>query len=63
MLSQQLAALFTVGVALTCLLLGIEHALVAGGKTKRLNMAFFTVNGIISVLLGVAGILDIFSRA
>ena len=50
-------------MGLTVALLILEHTLVAGGKTKQLNMAFFTVNGVISVLLGVAGIIDIISRA
>lgn len=58
-ISAQLGVLFIIALALTCALLLLEHALVAGGKTKRLNMAFFTVNGVISVLLGAAGIADI----
>jgi len=58
-LSDQLALLFAIAAGLTCLLLILEHALVWGGRTKQLNMAFFTVNGVISVLLGVAGIADI----
>lgn len=60
-LSAQLGILFTIGCALTCALLLFEHTLVAGGQTKRLNMAFFTVNGVISVMLGLAGIIDIVS--
>jgi 4-hydroxybenzoate polyprenyltransferase len=37
-------------------------ALVWGGRTHRLPMAFFTVNGVISVVLGVAGIVDVWLR-
>lgn len=58
-LSDQLALLFAIAAGLTCALLIFEHVLVWGGRTKQLNMAFFTVNGIISVLLGVAGIIDL----
>ena len=39
-------------------LLVLEHALVWGSKTHRIHIAFFTVNGIISLLLGAAGIFD-----
>jgi len=60
--SSQLGVLFAVAAGLTCALLLLEHALVAGGQTKRLNMAFFTVNGVISLLLGGAGLIDIFTR-
>lgn len=49
---------FLAAVALTISLLVVEHALVWGSKTHHLNMAFFTVNGVISLLLGAAGIAD-----
>lgn len=58
-LSDQLGLFFTLAAVATCILLIVEHALVCGGKTKQLNMAFFTVNGVISLLLGVAGIADV----
>lgn len=61
--SPRLGALFGVACGLTCGLLLLEHALVWRGETKRLNMAFFTVNGIISVLLGIAGIADVLRLA
>jgi len=57
--SRQLGMLFMIAASLTCALLILEHALVWGGRTKQLNMAFFTVNGIISLALGAAGIADI----
>ncbi len=56
--SSQLGLYFSIAAAMTCLLLFVEHALVFGGRTGQLNMAFFTVNGVISVLLGAAGIVD-----
>lgn len=57
--SAQFGLLFMIAGGLTCALLVFEHALVWGGRTKQLNMAFFTVNGVISLLLGAAGIADI----
>lgn len=59
MLSVQLGLWFAIAAGLTCALLLLEHALVWGGRTKQLHMAFFTVNGIISLLLGAAGIADV----
>ena len=57
--SAPLGLLFLIAAGLTCALLVFEHALVWGGRTKQLNMAFFTVNGVISLLLGAAGIADV----
>lgn len=59
LIEQQLSFFFTLGVAITACLLLTEHALVWGSKTGRINMAFFTVNGIISLLLGLLGAVDI----
>jgi len=50
---------FALGVAATLGLLAYEHALVWRSSTNKLNVAFFTVNGAISLLLGAAGIADI----
>ena len=61
-LSAQLGLLFWIAAGVTAALLVFEHALVWGGRTKQLNMAFFTVNGVISLLLGIAGITDILAR-
>jgi len=44
---------------LVTLLLLVEHALVWGSKTHHINMAFFTLNGLISLLLGGLGIYDV----
>lgn len=63
LVSAQLGTLFASAAGAAVALLLLEHLLVAGGETKRLNMAFFTVNGVISLLLGAAGIIDIVSRA
>ncbi len=57
--TPQLGTGFGVGCMIVALLLILEHALVWGSKTHRIHMAFFTVNGVISVLLGGLGIVDV----
>lgn len=47
------AAIMTIG------LLVIEHALVWRSSTHHINAAFLTINGIISLLLGAAGIVEV----
>jgi 4-hydroxybenzoate polyprenyltransferase len=47
----QLGWLAVAGLALTVALLGWEHSLVKADDLSRVNAAFFTVNGYISVLL------------
>jgi len=49
-LGLHLGWLYWLGVGATALLLGFEHSLVAPGNLQRLNAAFFTMNGIISVV-------------
>jgi 4-hydroxybenzoate polyprenyltransferase len=50
--------LYGLGAAVVALLLLIENALVRANDFSRVNVAFFTVNGIISVLLGALAITD-----
>ncbi|MBL4702324.1 MAG: 4-hydroxybenzoate octaprenyltransferase [Phycisphaeraceae bacterium] len=57
--SSHLNMIFSIGVAIVILLLVIEHMLVRDPDTGKINMAFFTLNGIISILLGTLGIIDI----
>ena len=45
-----LSTLYWLGVAAVAALLAYEHALVRPGDLRRLNAAFFTMNGIISVV-------------
>jgi 4-hydroxybenzoate polyprenyltransferase len=45
-----LGALYWLGVAAVAVLLGYEHAIVRPDDLRRLNAAFFTMNGIISVV-------------
>lgn len=60
--SPQLALGFAVAAVLTAGLLILEHALVWGSRTNHIHVAFFTVNGAISLLLGGAGIVDVLWR-
>lgn len=50
---------FILAVLCAAALLILEHILVWRSKTHHLHMAFFTVNGVISVLLATLGVLDI----
>ncbi len=45
-----LGALSWIGVAVVAVLLAYEHSLVSAGDLSRLNAAFFTMNGVISLL-------------
>ncbi len=60
--SPQLGGLFLAGAIVATGLLVLEHALVWGSKTHHINMAFFTVNGVISLLLGGLGIAGVVRR-
>ncbi len=60
LLSPQLGAGYAVGLTAVALLLAYEHRLVWSGDLSRLNVAFFNVNGVVSLVLMAAGILDVF---
>ena len=49
---------YWVGVAAVASLLVYEHALVRPGDLRRLDAAFFTVNGVISVVFLVFVVID-----
>ena len=49
-LGLRLGLLYWLGVAAVALLLAYEHSLVRPGDLRRLDAAFFTVNGVISVV-------------
>ena len=40
-------------------LLIYEHSLVKPNDLSKLNIAFFTMNGVISIVLGTLGVIDI----
>lgn len=55
-----LGTVFALGIAAATALLIYEHSLVKPNDLSRLNLAFFTLNGIISLMLGTVGIVDVF---
>ena len=55
-----LGRIYLAGVCLTAVLLFYEHSLVRPEDLSRINVAFFTVNGFISLVLMAATLLDIF---
>ncbi|MBU0616618.1 MAG: putative 4-hydroxybenzoate polyprenyltransferase [Planctomycetes bacterium] len=57
--SANLGALYFTGVGCVAVLLVVENALVHPDDLSRVNLAFFTVNGIVGVVLGGLGVLDI----
>jgi len=54
--------IFALGVMLTAMLLIAEHRLVREDDLSRVNLAFFTMNGIVSVVLGLLGSVDVIWR-
>jgi 4-hydroxybenzoate polyprenyltransferase len=55
----RLGPLFGAGVALVAALLVFEHLILARRGKAGLEMAFFTVNGVVSCALGAAGAIDL----
>jgi len=49
-LGLNLGVWYWLGVAMVAVLLAVEHVLVSPGDLRRLNAAFFTMNGVISVV-------------
>lgn len=58
-----LGPVYLVAVALVAGLLLWEHRLVRPDDLRRVNLAFFTLNGVVSVVLGTAGILAVLLQA
>jgi len=55
-----LGPVFLAGVAVIAGLLAHEHALVKPGDLRRLGVAFFNVNGAVSVLLFIFTLADLY---
>ncbi len=51
--------IYLTGVAIVAVLLLIENALVRADDFSRVNLAFFTINGIVSLVLGALAITDV----
>lgn len=58
--SGPLHVLYFIGVGIAVLLLILEHSVVRADDLSKVNLAFFTLNGVISLVLGTLGILDVF---
>lgn len=58
-LAPQLGPLFAIAIPLTTALLIYEHAILAKRGKAGIPIAFFTLNGLISITLGALGTLDI----
>lgn len=55
----QFGVFYFTGAGLAIALLVVEHTLVKADDLSKVNVSFFTINGIISVVLGTLGIVDL----
>jgi 4-hydroxybenzoate polyprenyltransferase len=62
MLTPAFGAVYFIGATLAIALLVVEHALVRADDLSKVGLAFFTVNGVIALVLGAAGVVDVFVR-
>ncbi len=51
--------LYAIGVGVVAVLLVTEHAMVRPNDLSRVNVAFFTVNGVISLVMGALAVADV----
>ena len=58
--SPTLSVFYFIGAGIAIMLLVVEHSLVRPNDLSKLGLAFFTVNGAISVLIGTLGLIDVF---
>ncbi len=59
-LVEGLGLVYAIGVLIAAILLIVENGLVRPGDYSKVNTAFFTVNGIVSVVLAATTIVDLF---
>ncbi len=57
--SPLLGTLYFIGVGLAVVLLVVEHSLVKPNDLSKVNLAFFTINGLISLAMGTLGVIDV----
>ncbi|MFQ5591210.1 MAG: UbiA-like polyprenyltransferase [Phycisphaerae bacterium] len=57
--SAGLGVIYAVGVVVVAVLLIVENSPVRPGEYSRVNTAFFTVNGIVSIVLATAAVVDV----
>jgi 4-hydroxybenzoate polyprenyltransferase len=55
----QFGILYFIGAGLAIVLLLVEQGLVKPNDLSKVNLSFFTINGMISILLGTLGIVDL----
>ena len=60
MSSPAFGPLYWTGVGVATALLVVEHLLVKPTDLSKVGLAFFTVNGVISLLLGTLGVIDLY---
>lgn len=58
-LDPRFGAIFASGVILVAVVLALEQLTVARWGTSRVTLAFFTLNGVVSCILGLLGIIDV----
>ena len=58
----KLGGIYLIAVALAALLLIGQHLLVRGGRRTRIGAAFGPINGMVSIMLGAAGIAEVLLR-
>jgi len=56
---ERLGWMYGVGVTIVCVALLVENLMVGPGRYERVNTAFFTCNGIVSLVLAAAVITDL----
>ena len=61
--SADLGTLYAVGVAAAAVLLVVENSLVRPGDYRHVNLAFFTINGIVSIAVGALAVADVLIRS
>lgn len=60
--TAQLGTFYYIGVAIVAVLLLVENLLVRATDFSRVNLAFFTINGVVGVVLGVLTVTDVLLR-
>ena len=58
-IDPRLNEIFLFGVVIVAVVLVFEHLTVNRWGTTKMAMTFFTLNGVVSCLLGVAGVVDL----
>lgn len=56
---ERLGAVYAAGVAAAAVLLVVENSMVRPGDYRKVNVAFFTINGVVSIVLATATVVDI----